>query len=227
VRWSRCFWIPVLLVLATGGCAQTRKDAPEIIDLPDPSLHANGSIWREGFGDPYGDRRARRLGDIVTVAIVEEASASNQTSTDTGRSSNLDAAITDLFGMPSNFGMTNFAGMGQAFSPTVSGSYGRQFKGSGSTTRKGTLVATVTARVMEIYPGGNMRIAGQRDVRVNREKQRITVEGVIRPEDISFRNTIPSTLIADANVQYRGRGVLSDTGGPGWLSRILDWIWPI
>jgi len=226
VRGKWLFWIPVLLVFATG-CAQTRKEAPEIVDLPDPALHANGSIWREGFGDPYSDRRARRLGDIVTVAIVEEATASNQTSTDTGRSANLDAAITDLFGMPTNFGMTNFAGMGQPFSPTVSGNYGRQFKGSGSTTRKGMLVATVTARVVEVYPGGNMRIAGQREVRVNREKQRITVQGVIRSEDISSRNTILSTLIADADVQYSGRGVLSDTGGPGWLSRILDWIWPI
>jgi len=218
--------IPVLLVLVAG-CSRTRKESVEIPVVPNEPLESTGSIWREGFGDPYGDRRARRVGDIVTVAIVEEASASNETKTETGRSADLDAAITDLFGMPNNFGMTNFADMGQPFSPTVKGDYSRKFSGSGSTTRRGTLVATVTARVVEVYPGGNMRIAGQRDVRVNREKQFITVEGIIRTEDISFQNTIPSTLIAEAKVQYKGRGVLSDTEGPGWLSRILDWIWPI
>jgi flagellar L-ring protein precursor FlgH len=81
--------------------------------------------------------------------------------------------------------------------------------------------------VVEVLPSGNLRIRGQREVKVNREKQTVFLEGVIRPEDISPFNSVVSTQIADARIKYTGRGVLGDVQGPGWLSRIMDWIWPL
>jgi len=221
-------WAAIFAVLA--GCAHTQESTIEE-SLPQTEIRGqsstSGSIWREGLGDAYGDRRARGLGDIVTVNIVEEASASQEAETSTSRNSVLDAALDDVFGLPNDFGIKNFLKSGQPFSPSIKGDYKRDFKGSGSTTRKETLVARVSAKVVQVLPGGNLFIQGRREIKVNREKQFIVLEGVIRPDDISPANTVASTQIADAKIRYTGRGVLSDVQGPGWLARIMDWIWPL
>lgn len=221
-------WAAIFAVLA--GCAHTQESTMEE-SLPQTEIRGqgstSGSIWREGLGDAYGDRRARGLGDIVTVNIVEEASASQEAETSTSRNSVLDAALDDVFGLPNDFGIENFLKSGQPFSPSIKGDYKRDFKGSGSTTRKETLVARVSAKVVQVLPGGNLFIQGRREIKVNREKQFIVLEGVIRPDDISPSNTVASTQIADAKIRYTGRGVLSDVQGPGWLARIMDWVWPL
>lgn len=223
-------WILAGLLMLAAGCAHTPEPVP-VAAPPTPELYPSampsGSLWRQGLGDVYADRKARRLGDIVTVNIVEETSATQEASTDSTRDSGLDAAIKDVFGLPTNFGMYDFLGSRQPFSPTLQGDYKRNFKGSGTTTRKGKLVATLTAKVVEVLPGGNLRIAGRRQVKVNREKQFITLEGIIRPDDISLNNMVYSTQVADAQIKYTGRGVLGDVQGPGWFARIMDWLWPI
>jgi len=216
-------------VLAAG-CAHTRASATaeaagaQVLHAP---VDPGGSIWRQGAASHFFDRKARNVGDIVTVNIVEKASAAQEASTETGRTSNMDASLDDIFGLPQNLGMTNFLGSGQPFSPSFKGDYARDFKGSGKTTRKNELVLTVTATVVEVLPSGNLRIRGQREVKVNREKQTVFLEGIIRPEDISPANSVVSTQIADARIKYTGRGVLGDVQGPGWFSRIMDWIWPL
>jgi flagellar L-ring protein precursor FlgH len=188
---------------------------------------SNGSIWKQGMADYYLDRRARNVGDIVTVRIIEEASASQEATTQTGRKSDLDAALEDVFGLPDDYGMSNFLGSGQSFSPTFKGNYNREFQGGGSTVRKDKLALTVTASVVERLPGGNLRIEAKREIKVNREKQDVTLSGIIRPEDISAFNTILSTQIADARIRFTGKGVLGDTQGPNWFARIMDWLWPL
>ena len=220
-------WFGVSLWLASG-CVHTKTSvtaeaAPAFQAPVDPG----GSIWRQGVASHFFDRKARNVGDIVTVNIVEEASATQEASTETGRTSKMDASLDDIFGLPQNLGMTNFLGSGQPFSPSLKGDYARDFKGSGKTTRKNELVLTVTATVVEVLPSGNLRIRGQREVKVNREKQTVFLEGIIRPEDISPVNSVVSTQIADARIKYTGRGVLGDVQGPGWFSRIMDWIWPL
>ncbi|MEW6441377.1 MAG: flagellar basal body L-ring protein FlgH [bacterium] len=221
----------VLLVLWVAcGCAHTDDEMPDI-DIPAPiemrGGTSAGSIWSEGLGDCYGDRRARGLGDIVTVNVVEETSASQEAGTDTSRSSALDASIDDLFGLPQDYGMRDFLNSGKPFSPSVKGGYERSFKGAGTTVRKDKLLATMSARVVQVLPGGNLVIRGKREIKVNREKQFISLEGVVRPEDISPYNTVSSTQIADAKIRYTGKGVLGDVQGPGWFARIMDWVWPL
>jgi flagellar L-ring protein precursor FlgH len=210
------------------GCAHTDNSVTHVevepIQVVEPP---SGSIYQVGAANHFGDRRARNVGDIVTVRIVEEASASQEASTETGKTSNLDAGLDDVFGLPQSFGMASFLASGQSFSPTVKGDYKRDFSGSGSTVRKDKLALTVSATVVERLPGGNLRIQAKREIKVNREKQFVELEGMIRPEDISVSNTILSTQVAEARIQYSGRGVVGDTQGPGWFSRILDWIWPI
>jgi flagellar L-ring protein precursor FlgH len=223
-------WLGVSVGGLAAGCAHTRAaesaEAEEARVLPTPADPA-GSIWRQGAASHFFDRKARNVGDIVTVKIVEKASAAQEASTESDRTAKMDASMDDIFGLPQNLGMTNFLGSGQPFSPSLKGDYARDFKGSGKTTRKNELVLTVTATVVEVLPSGNLRIRGQREVKVNREKQTVFLEGVIRPEDISPFNSVVSTQIADARIKYTGRGVLGDVQGPGWLSRIMDWIWPL
>jgi flagellar L-ring protein precursor FlgH len=101
-----------------------------------------------------------------------------------------------------------------------------KFDGSGSTTRKENLNATISAKVVEILPNGNFQIEGRRNVKVNDEDQVIFVEGTVRPRDINTDNTINSSYIADARITYGGKGIISDRQSPGWLMNIIDKVWP-
>jgi flagellar L-ring protein precursor FlgH len=225
VRTMSC--VLLCLVLSLFGCAHTQTVSEVPVEGVRDLDGSNGSIWKQGMADYYLDRRARNVGDIVTVKIIEESSASQEATTETGRSSNLDAALEDTFGLPDDYGMSNFLSSGQSFSPTFKGNYKRDFQGGGTTVRKDKLVLTVTASIVEKLPGGNLRIEAKREIKVNREKQHLTLAGIIRPEDISTFNTIFSTQIAEAQIRYTGKGVLGDTQGPNWFARIMDWVWPL
>jgi flagellar L-ring protein precursor FlgH len=108
----------------------------------------------------------------------------------------------------------------------IKASMKNEFDGSGQTSRDETMTASITARVVDVTPEGNLFIRGTREVKVNNETQYITLTGLIRPEDISPDNTVLSSYIADAQIAYSGSGSVSDKQRPGWLTRALDLIWP-
>jgi flagellar L-ring protein precursor FlgH len=223
-------WAVLGLLLSTAGCA-TMKSAeprPHARDIAARRVQpeqpqAPGSLWTEGRGSLFRDNKARHVGDIVTVAIYEQASASKEASTATGRSSSMSAGITNLFGIEGNI-----ANLNKFIDPTslVNTSFDNDFDGSGSTSRKEDLVATLTAQVIEELPNGNLCIAGGKTVTVNNEDQIILLEGIIRPSDITSQNVVSSKHILDAKIAYTGKGVISDKQRPGWMTRVLDHIWP-
>lgn len=186
---------------------------------------ASGSLWTEhnDMGSLFTNPKARRIGDIVTIRIVESSSATNKASTQTGRSSSVSASVDGFFGLENDY-PANTA----SFNPfsRVAGGVENEFDGSGTTKRSGDLTATITARVVDILPNGNLIVMGSREVMVNREKQEITLSGIVRPRDISSENIILSNYIADAKISYSGSGVINDRQGPGWLARAIDKIWP-
>lgn len=179
---------------------------------------ADGNLWHADgrmlclFATP----RATRVGNILTVRVVESATAKNSATTKTGRNSEISAGIDQLFTLEKY--VTPYT--------QASGSIDSQFEGNGSTDRSGKLMASITVRVVEVLPDGNMRIAGSRDVAVNNERQFITLTGLVRPEDVDYTNTILSTYISDAKIVYSGSGIVDDRQRPGWLMRTLDVIWP-
>lgn len=177
-----------------------------------------GSLWtgNQSRSFFFQDAKASRVGDIVTVRVVENARGSKAAGTSTDRTSGLSISTAALFGTPSN----TLGNLG------ASADFTDSFSGDGTTTRSGSLTADVTAIVTAIFPNGNMMIEGEREVLINNEKEYLAVSGVIRPEDIQQGNTILSTVIADAKIEYSGTGVVSDKQSPGWLMRILDFIWP-
>ena len=119
----------------------------------------------------------------------------------------------------------------EAFSQQSRGDPGRHessfnHQGTGTTQRSGALSAYMTARVVDVLANGNLFIQGNREVRVNHENQIITLSGIVRPRDISAENVIQSTYIADAQITYSGTGIVNDRQKPGWLTRVIDKVWP-
>jgi flagellar L-ring protein precursor FlgH len=218
-----------LLALLAAACAPVTAPTVDLppraeINAPPPAVPTTpGSLWSAGQGSLVTDLKARGVGDIVTVAIFEKASASKNATTSTGRDSTMSAGISRLFGLEENIGNIN-----SAIDPSalVSAKYKNEFTGSGSTSRKEDLVATLTTYVTDMLPNGNMRIEGSKTVTVNNEDQIIRLTGFVRPADISGRNVIDSMHILDARIVYTGKGVISDKQKQGWLVRALDNVWP-
>lgn len=216
---------------ALSGCATPEPKRINTSEIPvhgRPIPSTAGSIWpgETSRNSLFQDLRARNVGDIVTVEVVEKTSAVKEASTSTARKSADDIAIKKLFGMNLNFGTSNFLGQGAPFSPEVQSSYDAKFDGSGKTKRSGELSATIATRVVEVMPNGNLVLEGKKDTIVNNELQYVVLSGIVRPEDITEGNTVSSTLLSDARIEYSGRGVVDDEQSPGWLRRILDNVWP-
>ena len=154
-----------------------------------------------------GNLKALDVGDIVTILIVENASASTQSKLDTSTSS-------DLSGGP-GLGMLNLF---RDWSLSTESS----FAGDGKSQRTGSLNAQISAKVTEILPNGNYAILGQRVVEINGEQQHLELSGVIRPSDLGSDNMIESTYVADARIVYDGHGTIAETSSPGLLSRLAN-----
>jgi len=151
--------------------------------------------------------RASKVGDTLTVIISEFSNASQSAKTDFAKDTKTEAEVEFAENVPA-----------------LGWNYSSGYKGSGLTQRKGSLNAKLTAEVVEVLPNGNLRIKGEKVVRINQEMQIIHLEGVVRPQDIGPNNTILSTKIAKANITYDGKGPVSEGGKAGIISRLLGWL---
>jgi len=190
----------------------------------DPAAMA--SLWRnDTVRDLFQDLRAFRVGDLVTINIVETSKASKKANTKTGRQSSINAGISNLLGWEGKIGKIGVPGVFSNES-MFKASLKNDFNGSGETSRDESMTASITARVVKVMPNGNLFIEGTRQIKVNNENQYIMLSGLIRSIDISPDNTILSSYMADARITYTGSGPVSDKQKPGWLMRAVDFIWP-
>lgn len=165
------------------------------------------SLFDENTWRPLtADNKAFRPGDALTVQVYENSSAMTSADTGTRRSNNLDAELTH-----------GARAVAQA-SVKVAG----DFDGGGRTQRANRLLATLTVTVQEVLPGGQLRVAGTQSVLVNDELQKVTLQGVVRPVDITDGNVVQSTRLADAHITYIGEGDLADRQRRGWWRRLVD-----
>jgi len=222
-------WMGTMLTaVLLGGCAIERAEvkSPSFDQqMARPkSDYSSGSIWQASSVSLTENFKARRKGDIVTIVISENASASKKAGTDTKRSSAFTAGMPNLLGLETAPGLlaNNQVDLTKLISASTSSTYG----GSGSTSRQETLNATISAKVVEVLPNGNLQVEGRRNVKVNNEDQIIVIEGTVRPSDIDQFNNVNSAYLADARISYTGKGVISDRQSPGWIMNILDKIWP-
>lgn len=199
----------------------------EFIPVPTAALPPPppGSIWtgENGRNMLFTDRKARYVNDIVTIIIDEAATANNTATTSAGRAGSATAGISGLLGFDKAL-MESNRNLGPKIE--VGGSSTTSLKGTGTTSRAGRLQARITARVVQVLGNGNLVIEGRRQLSVNAEDQFIIITGIIRPEDITADNFIASQHIADARISYTGEGVIDDTMRPGWLARVVQWVWP-
>jgi flagellar L-ring protein precursor FlgH len=230
-----------LAAAAAMGCTTTsKKPAPSptlsepVFQAPPPAENPASIFSQSQAGFLFEDNRARHIGDIVMVNIVESSKGKNKAETKSDKDSSVNMGVENYFGNRTfdgsltgqlggaNFGLVGATGQNAMVKATNS----NKFKAKGETKRESEVSATIGCRVVSILPGGVMQVEGARETRVNDENQIIVVRGLVRPTDIDPDNSVPSTALADCKIEYYGEGVLADRQKPGWLSRLLDNVWP-
>jgi len=201
--------------------AKHRKfNAGEYAERSRPS---GGSLYADGTPGLFEDHNASRVGDILVVKIDEKDVASHQADT------TLNKTDATTYGLPAALG---FMAALKAKYPDVdpaklfSSTTDQKFTGNGAVKREGTVTATLPVRVVQVLPTGDLFIEGTKVVMVGAEEHHIYVSGIVRRVDIAEDDSVPSSRIAEAEIEYTGRGDISDTQRRGWLARTLSKLWP-
>jgi flagellar L-ring protein precursor FlgH len=182
-----------------------------------------GSLWRDGRPASmlFTDARALHANDLVVINIEEVANASRSADTNLSRSSTSSAKIDAFLGLLKKLKLSSTdSGL------NIGGGSASALASTGSSDRSESLTATVPAVVMKVLANGNLFVEGHRAILVNSEEHHFYISGVVRPIDIDQQNSIKSSVVADAQIEFVGRGDLTDNQKQGWLSRYLGWIWP-
>ena len=180
--------------------------------------YADGIGRADDVDSFYSDHKAYKVGDIVTVLVVESTEGYQEASLKTSKSQTIGGGL----GMSAwGGGVTNpYPGSVPNF-----GAGGKVTQdGGGKSVRSGGLMGEISVRVQKVLSSGNLVIKGSKTVKINDDKQNLIVQGVIRVEDISAANTIKSTYVANANIEYEGKGPIGEKTSPGIITRLLDWL---
>jgi len=219
-----------VLSAVLAGCMRPRPPRippprPQAALVP-PGPPPNGSIWHPERADnyPFIDVRAHFPGDLLNVLISENSTGKKDASTQATAASSISASVEEFFGIPA----AAVKLLPKGFNPEsiVSAKTAHDSKGDGETTRTGALTASISVTVVGVDTSGNLHVQGDKIITVNNEEQYIVLSGMVRPEDIGSDNTVPSARLADARIDYYGRGVVSDTQNVPLVHRLFDWIWP-
>lgn len=181
------------------------------------------SLWSDSFsgrGSLFADDKSMSIGDIVTIVISESTTASRSSETKTAKDVSNKGSITSFLYPQSASGALTHNDALPAWEYGVQ----KDFNGKGEIAEKDSLTAKITARVIDVYPNGNLMIQGERELSVANDKKKIIITGVIRRSDIGPDNTVESNLMADAKIYYEGKGPIADNQRRGvmtWLRDVL------
>ncbi len=226
------FLIPVVLIGVSGGCVKRishynkkKRKIEEIEMEEETSKLSHGSLWTERSTNAslFSERKAHKINDIILVSINEDDEAAKKANTTLGRSSSMDVGLSNAIGIWERFLQRHTDISADAIVKTEANN---EFEGSGSTSRNDAMSARLTVTVKKVFKSGNLFIEGEKVILVNDEEQHLYLSGIIRPEDITENNKVASDRIAELQVEFVGRGSLSDKQSPGVLSRLFDWVWP-
>ena len=220
------------VALSLSGCATAAQNQPwrpdKLYDVETiaetVSYDDNGGFVYSG-SSLFSPRRARRVGDMVTVLVIQETTADTKAGTSLKKKNETKAGIAALFGLETAVAnIPNLPGGGPTFDLDATAE--NTFDGGGGTNRAGSLFGKITARVIQVLPNGHLVVAGRQAVKINNEVEVLGLRGIVDPRSILVDNTVLSTSIADARIEYGGTGVVAVKQRPGWLSRILDVVSP-
>ena len=210
--------IVVVTVAALSGCSVI-PSADESYAPPPPQQPAyepptSGAIYRTGTDlRLFEDLKASRVGDILTVKLVESTNASKNSATSTSKTTEAALQNPTILGIPVTRDGTNL------FEGSLSGE--QSFDGTGASSQSNSLSGDITVTVVERYPNGNLRIRGEKWVTLNQGQEFIRLSGIVRPTDIEPDNSLASTRIADAQITYSSKGVMAAANKMGWVSRFF------
>jgi flagellar L-ring protein precursor FlgH len=182
-----------------------------------------GSLWREDHSHSmFADKRARAVGDIITILVQENNTSSKENSTKTSKSSSVDASLETILYSPAASGFLTKGGK----LPAMKFGGSQSFDGGGKINNSERITARIAVRVIDTLPNGNMLVEGKRETLVSGEKQEAILHGIVRSEDVSANNTVFSYNVANASIKFIGKGTISDNQRKGWLHRIWEKITP-
>lgn len=173
---------------------------------------SDGAIFRGALSKPlFEDRHARMVGDTLTINVVENTAASKKSGTTAERTQTVSAGVPTLENVP-------FKGVGNL---SVSANDSNKFGGKGENTSTNTFASTVTVTVIEVLPNGNLLVSGEKQIGLKEGEEFVRFSGVVNPNTITTANTVQSSQVADARIEYKANGFLDDAQVMGWLSRFF------
>ena len=211
--------LSLALLVLLAGCQSTapfQDDSALYLPVePDyviPEAQAGG-LFRSGYsGSLVSDRRAVKVGDILTVVLDESTQSSKSAGTSFGKESSVGIGVPTLLG-------TEFEQLNSSASAE------RDFKGSASSSQQNTLRGSIAVTVHQVLPGGTLLVKGEKALRLNQGDEIIRLSGLVRIDDINRYNQVSSQNVANAQISYAGRGALADSNQPGWLTRFFTSPW--
>ncbi|TAN64753.1 MAG: flagellar basal body L-ring protein FlgH [Methylobacter sp.] len=183
-----------------------------------PPVQNSGSIYQSGYDMRlFEDHTAKRVGDIITITLLEKTQAKKADDLNTKKDTSMSAEV------PSMFGIAASTLTGQNIQTSLASQ--KEFKGTGAADQSNSLSGNISVTVVELLPNGNLSVRGEKRVTLNQGDEFIRLSGIVRPVDINSSNIITSDKVADVTIMYVGEGAMADASKMGWLSRILQSPW--
>lgn len=208
----------VLAAAALAGCVTSTP--PTAVHQPmsarpaarNEILPSNGAIYQASHVRPlFEDRRARFVGDTISINIVEKTQAAKKSNTGVERSQDLEVSVPTLFKVPGK----SFQGL------NIEANHDSKFSGKGESAANNTFTGTITCTVIEVLPNGNLLVSGEKLVAINQGEEFIRFSGVVNPAHITAANIVTSTQVADARIEYKANGAIDSAQVMGWLARFF------
>lgn len=222
------FGVFVAVVSLLQACATAPKDQLSYAPTrPQPEMlppATQGAIFQAGQEiSLFEDAKARRVGDIITIVLVEQTTASKKADTNTSKKQDTQLDNPTILGAPLNFNMPGGSNRDLNLGTTLSGA--RSFAGAGDSSQSNKLQGNVTVTVAEVLSNGNLVVRGEKRLTINQGDEYIRFSGIVRSSDIGPDNTVLSTSVADAKISYTGKGMLEDSNSSGWLASFFNSKW--
>jgi len=200
------------------GCASLGQGdgpwEPPMPASPPPPAAANGAIYQAGYDIPlFENAVARRVGDVLTVRLVENTNASKSSKTSTAKATAVTLPGPTIGGRPVTVNGTEILSGGMKNDAN--------FDGEGSSSQSNRLNGDITVTIAQRLSNGNLVVRGEKWITINQGREFIRVSGIVRPIDIEPDNSVPSAKVANASITYAGRGALADANAPSWLARFF------
>ncbi len=224
--------IGLILVVATAalavGCNTPPKRDPDYAAVrpvpPPPAPEGTGSIYQTGYSSFWFENiRARRVGDMLTIKLVEQTDATKKAATKVDKSNATTITNPTILGSTPQFDTPKAIPLASNKDNTLQTSLSSSaaFDGSGDSSQSNKLTGDITVTVTEVLANGNLMVRGEKRIGINQGNEYVKVSGIVRPADIDDTNTVKSTRLADPTIVYIGDGAVADSGVMGWLSKFF------